>query len=114
MSHQRGSWLACRREILLNFRRHPAKTVEERKVLFVRYSLIFIICQRSTILIKRFNTLKLLQKLHMDVKQARVPTANLQNQQQLSRLSSNLRHRGGAQTTVEAAVRGCRRRRTIK
>jgi hypothetical protein len=50
----------------------------------------------------------------MDVKQARVHTANLRNQQQLSRLSSSHAGRGGAHTTVEAAVRGCRRRRTIK
>ena len=43
ISHQRGSWLACRREILLNLNRpvraarqgHPAKIARARKVLFI-------------------------------------------------------------------------------
>ncbi len=62
ISHQRGSWLACRREILLNLGFHPAKNAEERKVLFVRYSLIFIICQMHYVMIKKFNSLKLLEE----------------------------------------------------
>jgi hypothetical protein len=32
ISHQRGSWLVGRREVLLNLEIHPAKNAHERKV----------------------------------------------------------------------------------
>jgi hypothetical protein len=37
-SHQRGSWLVCRREILLNLQFHPAKiTHDEKRTLYIQW-----------------------------------------------------------------------------
>jgi hypothetical protein len=78
ISHQRGSWLACRREILLNFRNNPAKNLQDRKVHVVPNSWILIICHKKGFVLS-----------------ADEPEREYQ-------------------VTGEAAVRGCRRRRTTQ